>query len=243
MNLKQARPDRNIIAIGGGGFRDTGQLTSIERSAAEVARRPDGRLRVCYVPTAGGDQKQDVRIFERAWSEISTEVSVLTLFRREVDDIPSLLRAQDLIFVGGGAAANLIELWRLHGVDAAMRSAYRNGVVLAGVSAGAICWHSHGITATFSVSEPASVEGLGLIDATFCRTGRNHPGAAPSRRTCGGSAAPVSAATTTVQSTSSTGSPIASCRTPRACASPNCGSATTARWPRYRFRGGSCARA
>jgi len=160
--------DRNIVAIGGGGFSDTGRLTGIEREVATLARRADGRLRVCYVPTAGGDQQEDVALFRRAWAGTATDVSVLTLFRRDVDDITALLREQDLIFVGGGAASNLMALWQLHGVVGAMRAAYRAGVFLAGVSAGAICWHAHGITTTFSADRPVAVGGLGLVDATFC---------------------------------------------------------------------------
>jgi peptidase E len=160
--------DRHIVAIGGGGFSETGELAGIEREVAELARRDDGRLRVCYLPNAGGDQVYSVDRFHQTWAGLDAELSVLTLFRREVDDITALLRAQDLIFVGGGAASNLMALWHLHGVDGAMRAAYREGVFLAGVSAGGICWHAHGITTTFSRRHPSVVNGLGLIDATFC---------------------------------------------------------------------------
>jgi peptidase E len=160
--------DRNIVAIGGGGFSEAGELSGIEREVAELARRDDGRLKVCYLPNAGGDQVYSVERFERDWAELDVELSVLTLFRREVEDIPALLRAQDLIFVGGGAAANMMVLWHLHEVDVAMRAAYREGVFLAGVSAGGICWHAHGITTTFSRKAPTVVEGLGFVDATFC---------------------------------------------------------------------------
>lgn len=160
--------DRHIVAIGGGGFSETGELSGIEREVAELARRADGRLRVCYLPNAGGDQVYSIERFHQTWAELDAELSVLTLFRREVDDITAHLRAQDLIFVGGGAAANLMALWHLHGVEGAMRAAYRDGVFLAGVSAGGICWHANGITTTFSRRTPTVVDGLGLIDATFC---------------------------------------------------------------------------
>jgi dipeptidase E len=160
--------DRHIVAIGGGGFSETGELSGIEREVAELARREDGRLRVCYLPNAGGDQIYSIERFHQTWAELDAERSVLTLFRREVDDITAHLRAQDLIFVGGGAASNLMALWHLHGVEGAMRAAYREGVFLAGVSAGGICWHAHGITTTFSRQHPTIVDGLGLIDATFC---------------------------------------------------------------------------
>jgi dipeptidase E len=160
--------DRHIVAIGGGGFSESGELTGIEREVAELARRADGRLRVCYLPNAGGDQTYSIERFHQTWAELDAELSVLTLFRREVDDITALLRGQDLIFVGGGSAANLMALWHLHGVPSAIRAAYRDGVFLAGVSAGGICWHAHGVTTTFSRKTPTIVDGLGLIDATFC---------------------------------------------------------------------------
>jgi dipeptidase E len=160
--------DRHIVAIGGGGFSESGELTGIELEIAELARRADGRLKVCYLPNAGGDQLWSIERFRETWADLDAELSVLTLFRREVDDITALLRAQDLIFVGGGAASNLMALWHLHGVDGAMRAAYREGVFLAGVSAGGVCWHAHGITTTFSKQRPSVVNGLGLIDATFC---------------------------------------------------------------------------
>ncbi len=135
---------------------------------AELARRADGRLRVCYLPNASGDQVHSIERFHQTWAELDAELSVLTLFRREVDDITAHLRGQDLIFVGGGSAANLMALWHLHGVPGAIRAAYRDGVFLAGVSAGGICWHAHGVTTTFSRRTPTIVDGLGLIDATFC---------------------------------------------------------------------------
>ncbi|HJZ35334.1 MAG TPA: Type 1 glutamine amidotransferase-like domain-containing protein [Solirubrobacterales bacterium] len=151
-----------------GGFSESGELTGIEREVAELARRADGRLRVCYLPNASGDQVHSIERFHQTWAELDAELSVLTLFRREVDDITAHLRGQDLIFVGGGSAANLMALWHLHGVPGAIRAAYRDGVFLAGVSAGGICWHAHGVTTTFSRRTPTIVDGLGLIDATFC---------------------------------------------------------------------------
>jgi peptidase E len=108
--------DRHIVAIGGGGFGEAGELTGIEREIASLARRADGRLRVCYLPNAGGDQIYSIERFHETWEELDAERSVLTLFRREVDDITAHLRGQDLIFVGGGSAANLMALWHLHGV-------------------------------------------------------------------------------------------------------------------------------
>ena len=65
---------------------------------------------------------------------------MLTLFHREVSDIAELLLSQDVIYVGGGNTANMLAIWRLHGVDVVLREAWSRGIVLAGVSAGANCW-------------------------------------------------------------------------------------------------------
>jgi peptidase E len=69
----------------------------------------------------------------------------------------------DVIWVGGGSVANLLALWRLHGVDAAMREAWENGVVLAGVSAGSICWHTSGTTDSFGPELRPVTNGLGFL--------------------------------------------------------------------------------
>lgn len=66
--------------------------------------------------------------------------SDLPLFRRDGRDIKRFLLEQDVIYVGGGNTANLLAVWRLHGVDRAIRAAWRRGVVLCGLSAGMICW-------------------------------------------------------------------------------------------------------
>ena len=79
---------------------------------------------------------------------------------REPDEI---LGRSDLIWVGGGSVANLLALWALHGVDDAMRNAWDRGTVLAGVSAGSICWHVGGPTDSFSPTLRPVTNALGLI--------------------------------------------------------------------------------
>ena len=66
-----------------------------------------------------------------------------------VDDVAAHLLAQDVVWVSGGSVAGLLAMWRLHGVDEAMRAAWQAGVVLTGVSAGSICWHAGGTTDSF----------------------------------------------------------------------------------------------
>jgi peptidase E len=82
-------------------------------------------------------------------------------------DLEAFLAEQDVIYVGGGNTANLLVLWRRHGLDVLLRQAWSRGAVLAGVSAGMLCWFKGGVTDSFGGLEPLP-DGLGLIDATAC---------------------------------------------------------------------------
>jgi peptidase E len=134
---------------------------------ALAARRPE-RPRVCYVPTAGGDSLPHVATFYRTCSMLGCEGSDLPLFNRGGEDPREKLLAQDVIWVGGGNTANLLAIWRLHGVDAAMREAWEAGVVLAGSSAGMICWFEASITDSFGPQLAPLDDGLGFLPGSAC---------------------------------------------------------------------------
>ena len=80
-----------------------------------------------------------------------------------VDDMSGLLHDQDVVWVGGGSVANLLAIWRLHGLDKIFAEVWRAGIVLAGVSAGSICWHIGGTTDSFGPDLRPVVNGLGLL--------------------------------------------------------------------------------
>ena len=119
-----------IVALGGGGF--AGEEGGLRRFILGLtgAERP----RACYLPTAGGDAAEWIELVRERLAGVA-ELSVLTLFHREVSDIAELLLSQDVIYVGGGNAANMLAVWRLHHLDEALRAAAKEGTVLAGVSA------------------------------------------------------------------------------------------------------------
>src|SRR5919112_1649363 len=131
-----------VIAIGGGGFSDTGEATPLEAYALRATEQP--RPRVLFVGTAGGDSDSYIVKFYRAFGRLPCVPSHLSLFRRDDRSLRESVLEQDVIYVGGGSVANLLALWKLHGLDELMAEAYRNGVVLAGVSAGALCWFTTG---------------------------------------------------------------------------------------------------
>jgi peptidase E len=119
--------------------------------AFELAGSPV-RPRLCYVGTATGDSLNGTAGFYRAFAGSDVRATHLELFTMpNVQDIRAHLLAQDVVWVGGGSVANLLAVWRVHGLDEVFREAWEQGVVLAGVSAGSICWHVGGTTDSFGL--------------------------------------------------------------------------------------------
>ena len=135
--------------------------TELERV---VSSRPGARA---FLPTASGDPRDQVTRFYERFGSWPCEPSILSLFhlaRDRIDPVAHLL-AQDAIYVGGGSMRNLLAVWREHGVDEALRGAWEAGVVLAGLSAGAMCWFGGGIS--MSAGTPEAVRGLGFLDGSL----------------------------------------------------------------------------
>lgn len=122
------------------------------------------RPRFCYVGTAAGDNPAKVGGFYRAFASSDVRASHLELFPMpNVEDLRGHLLAQDVIWVGGGSVANLLAVWRVHGLDEIMRECWQAGVVLGGVSAGSICWYLGGTTDSYGRDLQVSPPGLGLL--------------------------------------------------------------------------------
>jgi peptidase E len=156
---------RNIVAIGGGGF--LGETSpALDDYLLRLTGKP--RPRVCFIPTAAGDGDAGLVGFYRAFHAERGRATDLTLFRRTVDDIRSFLLDQDLIYVGGGNTASMLAVWRAHGVGEILREAWAAGIVVGGVSAGAICWFEGGVTDSFGPRLAALRDGLGILPGTFC---------------------------------------------------------------------------
>ena len=185
-----------IVALGGGGFSmsETGEsavddellLMARRRTSAEicrstsagVSRRNDASelTRVCFVPTASGDSRDYIERFEAAF-EGRAETHVLSLFGQSPWDFqdPAMLLGMDLIYVGGGSTANLLSLWRRHGVDELMKTAAAGGTILAGISAGANCWFDASSTDSFGPLAPLN-DGLGFLRGSACPHFHGEPG-------------------------------------------------------------------
>jgi peptidase E len=141
------------------GLRPTA-LASYLKTLAGSPSRP----RLCYLGTAGGDDAGYTAAMYAAFAGTEFAASHLALFSMpNVADLEAHLCSQDIVFVGGGSVANLLAVWRVHGLDAIFAKAYQAGVVLSGVSAGSICWHFGGTTDSFGPELRAVTNGLGLI--------------------------------------------------------------------------------
>ena len=121
------------------------------------------RPRVCLVDTAMGDPGVSYATSYEAFNAAGCDVTELRLFPQPSADPEDRLCGAHLVWVGGGSVANLLALWRLHGVDWAMRAAWEQGVILAGVSAGSLCWHIGGNTDSFGPELTALTNGLGFL--------------------------------------------------------------------------------
>ena len=156
---------RRVLAMGGGGFTMHERSPALDRFVLTLTGKACPRL--CFLPTASGDPREQVRAFyERfaGWPCEPTTISLFHLGRDRIDPIARLLD-QDAIYVGGGSMRNMLAIWREHGLDAAMRTAWERGILLAGLSAGAMCWFEGGVS--LSGGTPESVAGLGFLPGSM----------------------------------------------------------------------------
>lgn len=123
--------------------------------------------KVCFVPTASGDSENYIARFYDRYTVDRCLPSHLRLFGRKIQDLRSFILGQDIVYVGGGATGYLLATWRLAGLDAIFREAWERGVVLSGVSAGALCWFEAGLTDTFGRPLQTLRDGLGFLSGSF----------------------------------------------------------------------------
>ena len=160
---------RTIVAMGGGGFQMEPEDRRLDDHVLALARERSGREtpRIYLIPTASKDDPALIETFRELFAPPRDEPSVLSLFERAEDDLAGLIGRQDAIYVTGGNTANLLALWGLHGLDVVLRRAWNAGVVLAGMSAGAICWFEAATTDSFGPTLRPIHGGLGILDGSF----------------------------------------------------------------------------
>jgi dipeptidase E len=174
-------PDRRrrtptILAIGGGGFSAGPDDPALDELVLELTNTP--RPRVCLLPTAGGDSEHQIRRFYETYRDRLCEPSHISLFRLGRRPVPlrEHVLSQDAVYVGGGSMVNLLAIWKAQGIDCILREAWAAGIVLAGLSAGSMCWFEYGVTTSSGRPEPAT--GLGFLP----RSNSVHHDSEPARR-------------------------------------------------------------
>lgn len=156
---------RQIIAMGHGGFSMNPDNLALDRYICEQAGK--ARPKVCFLPQASGEAANYIINFYKAFTTLDAVPSHLSLFHPPTADLASYLLEKDVIYVGGGNTKSMLALWREWGLDAILRHAWEQGVVMAGLSAGAICWFEQGSTDSIP-GRFGALECLGLLPGSCC---------------------------------------------------------------------------
>jgi dipeptidase E len=155
--------ERHIVGLGGGGDT-TEQTDRLYDYVLGITGKTQPRL--LYVPTAVAESADGiVSFYERFHGR--AERSHLRTFPWPPADVRKLILEQDAICVSGGNTANMLAIWRVHGIDGLLREAWENGVVLWGASAGMICWFEAGVTDSFG-PQLAGMDCLGFLPGSAC---------------------------------------------------------------------------
>jgi dipeptidase E len=160
---------RKIVAIGGGDLGDLETL-AIDREVVRLTGKPHPRA--LFIPTASSDSRDYWQRFKHVYEgELGCETDVLYLlgFNPGREELKQRILSADLVYVGGGNTLKMMRRWRRLGVDEVLKTAWNRGIVLSGLSAGAICWFSYGHSDSMSFYSPdrwkyVRVKGMGLID-------------------------------------------------------------------------------
>ncbi|MBL6010499.1 peptidase E [Bacillus halotolerans] len=155
---------KQIIAMGGGGFSMEPDHLVLDQFIINQSKQPSPRI--CFLPTASGDAENYVQRFYHAFQKLDCDPSHLSLFKPPTTDLASFIMEKDVIYVGGGNTRNLLVLWKEWGLDHILKKAWENGIILAGLSAGAICWFEEGVTD--SAGPLTGLKSLGFLQGSFC---------------------------------------------------------------------------
>ena len=158
---------KRILAIGGGELKNRETLSIDEYIAAE-AKKAAGETRPCglFIPTASHDCMPYYNTFHKVYTGLfNVKTDVALTVGREID--PEKMRAKferaDFLYVGGGDTVFMLDHWKKSGLLQFIRDAYDRGVLVAGLSAGAICWFEEMYSDSVVEGEYAVCPGLGWI--------------------------------------------------------------------------------
>ena len=155
---------KHIIAIGGGGFGRSYNSSMIEKYILDLSEKDFPKI--CFLPTATGDNDSYIVRFYSIFTRLNCLPTHIEFFKRTID-IHKHIMNQDIIFVGGGNTKSMLAIWDDWGMSTLLREAYNKGVIMSGVSAGAICWFTSGITDSWD-NELRILPCLDFIRGTCC---------------------------------------------------------------------------
>ena len=155
-----------IFVMGGGGFTMEPKNLALDRYALSLTKKDTPQ--VCFLPTASGDSLNLIENFYASFNDLNCSPTHLSLFIPPTRDLESFIMNQDLIYVGGGNTKNLLSLWKEWNLDRFLKKANAHGTILAGLSAGMICWFEQGITDSFGKDHLDVITGLGFLPGSAC---------------------------------------------------------------------------
>ncbi len=155
---------KHIIAIGGGGFGRENSSQLIEEYLLSISGK--NYPKICFLPTATGDNDSYIVRFYSIFTRLKCIPIHIEFFKRTID-IENHIMDQDIIFVGGGNTKSMLAIWNDWGMSQLLKDAYNKGVIMSGVSAGAICWFTSGITDSWD-NELRILPCLNFISGTCC---------------------------------------------------------------------------
>ena len=156
--------NKHIVAIGGGGFGRNNSSFLIEKYILALSTKDCPRI--CFLPTATGDDDRYIVRFYSVFSVLNCIPTHIELFKRTID-LRDHIMNQDIVFVGGGNTKSMLAVWSDWGINNILKDAYNKGVVMSGVSAGAICWFTNGITDSWD-KELRILPCLDFVEGTCC---------------------------------------------------------------------------
>jgi len=167
---------KKIVAIGGGEIAKPGhplETTEIDKEIIRITGKTNPKL--LFIPTASSDSESYFDVVREHFGErLGCETDVLYLLKKDLDkaEIEERILSSDIVYVGSGNTLKMMRVWKNKGIDEILKQACEQGVVLSGLSAGAICWFRHGNSDSRKFADPDAdlikVSGLGLIDALHC---------------------------------------------------------------------------
>lgn len=156
---------RQIIALGGGGFSMEPENPLLDTYILQQSHKPIPKI--CFLATASGDADGYISNFYHFFERQNCEPSHLSLFRPSTRDLEGFILDKDIIYVGGGNTKNLLVLWKEWGLDKILNKAWNQGIILAGISAGSICWFEEGITDSYG-DQLEPIKALGFLKGSNC---------------------------------------------------------------------------